>query len=183
VRPEEATVAVIDALNSQHIPYMLVGSLSSGFYGTARVTQDADFVVQLDVGALSALMAKLGPQFRLNPQVRFELATASRRCLVELADKSYLIDLFWLSEDPHDVERFARRRQVHFLDRDVFLPTVEDAIITKLRWFRAGQRHKDFQDAVGMVAVQGDRIDWDYVTGWCDRHGTRELLDRVRQSH
>jgi hypothetical protein len=59
---------------------------------------------------------------------------------------------------------------------------VEDAIITKLRWFHAGKRSKDLQDARGMIAVQGNRIDWDYVTSWCDRHGTRELLDSVRES-
>ena len=102
------------------------------------------------------------------------MATASRRYRVELADKSYLIDLFLLSEDAAtNLERFSRRRKVSFLNRDVFLPTVEDAIITKLRWFLAGQKHKDFQDAIGMVAVQGERIDWDYVTSWCDRHGTQ----------
>jgi hypothetical protein len=182
VTPEESTTAVIDALNAQHIPYMLVGSLSSIFYGTARLTQDADFVVQMEPGNLSALMTQLGPRFQLNPQSTFELATATRRYLIELADKSYLIELFLLSEDSHDVERFSRRRKVSYLNRDVFLPTVEDAIITKLRWFLAGQRHKDLQDARGMIAVQGDRIDWAYVNSWCDRHGTRELLDRTRQS-
>ena len=61
-------------------------------------------------------------------------------------------------------------------------PSAEDVIITKLRWSRAGGRRKDIEDAENVIAVQGERIDWDYVTSWCDRHGTRELLDRVRQS-
>ena len=55
-------------------------------------------------------------------------------------------------------------------------------IITKLRWSHGGGQIQRHEDAENVVAVQGDRIDWDYVTGWCDRHGTRELLDRVRQS-
>ena len=67
-------------------------------------------------------------------------------------------------------------------DRDVFVPTVEDVIITKLRWSHAGRRRKDLEDVENVIAVQGDRIDWDYVTSWCDRHGTRELLDSVRMS-
>ena len=71
--PEEATTAVIDALNSQGTSYMLVGSLSSSYYGAARLTQDADFVVQLEPGKLSALMAQLGPRFRLNPPADFRV--------------------------------------------------------------------------------------------------------------
>jgi hypothetical protein len=59
---------------------------------------------------------------------------------------------------------------------------VEDAVITKLRWYDVSHRMKDLQDAQGMIAVQGNQIDWNYVTSWCDRHGTRELLDNARQS-
>ena len=161
---------------------MLVGSLSSSFYVSARLTQDADFVVQMETGKLSALMTQLGSSFRLNPQTSFELATATRRFIIKLIDNSSLIELFLLSDDPHDIERFSRRRKVRFLNREAFLPKVEDAIITKLRWFSVGQRQKDLQDARGMIALQADRIDWAYVNSWCDRHGTRELLDRVRQS-
>jgi hypothetical protein len=179
---EEATTAVIDALDAQCVPYMLVGSLSTAYYGTACLTSDVDFVVQLEIGKLPALMTQLGPRFLLNPKMTIELPTAARRCLVELADKSCLVELFLLSEDSHDVERFFRRRKVRFLDRHAFLPTVEDAIVTKLRWFHAGQRRKDIQDARSMIAIQGDHIDWPYVYTWCDQHGTRELLDQVRRS-
>jgi len=30
--------------------------------------------------------------------------------------------------------------------------------------------------------IQGDRLDWPYVESWCDRHGTRALLDEIRRS-
>ena len=33
-----------------------------------------------------------------------------------------------------------------------------------------------------MITVQGDRIDWDYVHGWCDQHGTRALWTRSARS-
>jgi hypothetical protein len=47
----EATLAVIDALEACSIPYMLVGSYSSNIYGVERSTQDADFVVEIVVRA------------------------------------------------------------------------------------------------------------------------------------
>jgi hypothetical protein len=52
--PQEATAAVIDAIDALQIPYMLVGSLSCNYYMIPRSTQDADFVVQLAPGAISS---------------------------------------------------------------------------------------------------------------------------------
>jgi hypothetical protein len=182
VSPEEAVTAVIDALNAQRVHYMLVGSLSCVYYGSARLSANVDVVVQFEDGQLSALMTQLGPGFRLSLQTTSGSATATQRYLIEPADKSYLVELFLLSEDPHDVAQFSRRRRVRFLQRDVFLPTVEDTIITKLSWFLVGRRHRDIQDTRDIIAVQNDRVDWDYVYSWSDRHGTRELLDQVRES-
>ncbi len=55
-------------------------------------------------------------------------------------------------------------------------------IVTKLRWSLLGHRFKDHDDARDVIAVQGDRLDWIYVYYWCDQHGTRVLLDEIRQS-
>jgi hypothetical protein len=62
------------------------------------------------------------------------------------------------------------------------MPTAEDVIVTKLNWALLAQRSKDRDDISGVIAVQGDRIDWDYVHKWCEVHGTRDLLDELRAS-
>ncbi|MFI5458783.1 MAG: hypothetical protein ACHRXM_25425, partial [Isosphaerales bacterium] len=80
------------------------------------------------------------------------------------------------------LERFRRRRQISLLDRQVWMPTVEDVIVTKIHWALLGRRSKDRDDVRDVVAVQGDRIDWDYVHKWCEQHGTRALLDEIRRS-
>jgi hypothetical protein len=182
VNSDEATAAVIDALDALHVPYMVVGSFSTNFYGIPRSTHDADFVVQLGPGMISVLAKHLGPSFRLEPQMSFETVTATSRYLLQVVNSPFPIELFLLSDDAHDVERFARRRRERIGDRDAFLPTVEDVIITKLRWSRFGRRRKDIEDVEDVITVQRDHIDWGYVVSWCDRHGTRELLESVRDS-
>jgi hypothetical protein len=179
---DEATAAVIDALDALRIPYMVVGSFSTNFYGIPRATHDADFVVQLEPGMLSALAKRLSPPFQLDPQMSFETVTLTSRYLLHLVNNPFSVELFLLSDDAHDMERFARRRRETIADRDVFVPTAEDVIVTKLRWSHAGRRRKDMEDVENVITIQGDRIDWDYVNSWCDRHGTRELLESVRSS-
>jgi len=179
---EDAAIAVIGALESLAVPYMLVGSFSSNFYGIPRATHDADFVVQLQEGQIRALMGKLGPAFKLEPQVSFETVTGTTRYTLHFADTPFEVELFSLSDDDHDRQRFLRRRRAVLRGRDTFLPTAEDVIITKLRWSRGGSRAKDTDDARNVMAVQAGRLDWDYIGAWCDRHGTREILESLRRS-
>ena len=62
------------------------------------------------------------------------------------------------------------------------MPTAEDVIITKLRWFAKVRRNKDWDDARDVIAVQGDALDWDYIHSWCDKHGTRQILGEIQKS-
>jgi hypothetical protein len=179
---EEAILTVIGALEALHIPYMLVGSFSSNYYGIGRSTKDADFVLQLGSEPLSHLASQLGETFRLDPQMTFETMTMTRRHVLDVLGIAFQIELFHLSDDPHDQERFRRRKRVKLLGRETYLPTAEDVIIMKLRWAVGAKRAKDRDDVRNVIAVQNQNIDWPYVYGWCDQHGTRTLLDEIRRS-
>jgi hypothetical protein len=179
---DEATVTVIDALEKLAIPYMVVGSLSCNVYGVPRLTQDADFVIEGSPESLPRLTAHLGSAFRLDPQMTFETTTLTRRHVFDVAGIPFHIEFFYLSDDPHDQERFRRRRQIKTMGREVSMPTAEDVIITKLRWALVANRSKDRDDVRAIIAIQAPNIDWPYVYGWCDQHGTRALLDEIRRS-
>lgn len=87
---------------------------------------------------------------------------------------------YWTKSSGNGCSGPARRLAA--ANRQVWLPTAEDVVITKLRWSLLGNHSKDRADARHVIAVQGDRIDWDYVYSWSGRHGTRDLLDEIRQS-
>lgn len=177
---DEAVVGVIEALESAGVAYMLVGSLATNFYGVPRATEDADFVMQLGPTSFSEVIARLGADLQVDRQGSFETITMTRRHLVHVASCSFTIELFHLSDDEHDQERFRRRRQVLLFGRQVSLPSAEDMIITKLRWAITRAGRKDREDARDVIAIQGDRLDWDYIFSWADRHGTRSLLEEIR---
>ncbi len=179
---DAATAAVIDALENAGIAYMVVGSFSTNLYGVPRSTQDADIVVQADAAGIARLRARLGPVLRWEPQASFETVTATTRHVLDVPGSGFQVELFLLSDDPHDQERFRRRTRVSLLGREAYAASAEDVVITKLRWSRLGRRSKDVEDVRAVVAVSGDRLDWNYIHHWCDQHGTRALLDEVRRS-
>lgn len=178
----EATAKVIATLEEMGIPYMVVGSFSSNVYGVARSTKDADIVIDLGDGSVRAIADRLGPDFRLDPQMSFGSVTTTSRFTLELVGTEFTIELFLLSDDPYDQERFRRRRRYRLLGREGYLPTPEDVILNKLRWAVRAKRPKDQQDVFDVIAVQGDRLDWDYIHRWADAHGSRQMLDEIRRS-
>lgn len=179
---DEATIAVVSALEAANLPYMVVGSLSSNAYGISRATKDADLVVIAKSSELLAIIRSLGPEFRMDPQLSLESVTGTTRSIVELPANGFSIELFRLSTDPHDQERFRRRRRVMHpqLLRETFIPTPEDVIVTKLRWALVGGRGKDRDDVRDVIAVQGEFLDWSYIKEWARQHGTEVLLEEIQ---
>ena len=115
-------------------------------------------------------------------QGAFEAVTGTLRYLVVLAGSPFVCELFVLSDDPHDRERFARRQSARVLSHQASVASAEDMIITKLRWARGAHRNKDRDDIRNMLAIRGRELDWAYIDRWTAAHDTTQLLAEIRAS-
>lgn len=123
---EQLVKLAIEALNHYGADYMLIGSLATNFYGVPRSTQDADIVVGGDLLPVARAIASSNDDFRLDPQIGFETVTATRRVIVNSLSNDFLIELFQLSNDAHDVMRFQRRRHAAFAGNSVWVASPQD---------------------------------------------------------
>ncbi|MGB8854172.1 MAG: hypothetical protein WCC69_11470 [Pirellulales bacterium] len=176
---EQAVARLIEALEREGVPYMVVGAFSSNLYGVPRATNDADIVVQFDSFNLLKFCHELGTEFVLDRRMMIEGFTGSVRNVVTFRPTGFQIELFRLGEDPHHRERFQRRRRQHMPEcsREAWVAAAEDVVIQKLRW----ARRKDLDDVVNLLAVSGGMLDWDYLRRWTDSHGTGDLLEQLRR--
>jgi len=175
---DDVTLRVIDALNGCGVAYMLVGSFSTNVYGIPRSTKDADFVLQLHGDIPAGFYEKLGQGFEIDPQLRFETNTGTCKQEMRFADTPFTVELFRLSGDAFDQERFRRRCMVRLFGRETFVPTAEDVVIMKLRWFR----EKDRPDIKNVLTVQSGKLDWPHIEHWCREHGTLARLEAIRST-
>ena len=164
---EALLVVAFDALSAVGVPFMVSGALASNFYGVPRATQDADIVIDYKQLPLDALTARLQRDFDVDPQPGFESVTGSLRLVARARRSAFDVELFGLTDDRHDQARFARRRFVDVLGRTVAVPTAEDVIINKLRWFVLAKRRKDFEDARNVIALHHAALDWPDIRQWC----------------
>lgn len=177
--PEESkTLHVIEALDAEKVLYFLAGSFASNYYGIPRSTKDADFVLQTHGGLGENFARRLGDEFVFDPQLSFETVTGTYRQYIRHTKSSFKVELFLLSQDEHDQERFERRRPVKIFNRTVWLLCAEDVIISKLRWARS----KDEDDVKNVMTVQNQKLDWNYIENWCRKHGTIAVMEKIRRS-
>ena len=169
---------VVDALTRAGIPHMLVGSFSSNLHGIPRSTEDVDFVVEMDAPLTADACRLLGEDFEAERQLTFETNTGTQRQEFRVKGTDFKVELFRLSEDPFDRERFSRKQPYEVAGRRVFFASAEDVVVMKLRWARA----KDKEDVRSVMSVKRDKLDWAYIETWCQRHGTLALLNDIRRS-
>ena len=143
---------VLAALNEAAILHMLVGSFARNYYADPRSTKDADLVLSLSSGAsMNLFIAALSPDFSLNEQITFETNTGTMRSTLVHTESGFEVELFHLSNDGYDQERFRRRRAITYEGQRTATLTAEDVIVTKLRWARG----KDLEDVRDVIAFQG----------------------------
>ena len=170
------TTQVIAALSRCGIPHVVVGSFARNFHSFPRSTNDADIVLGVDGTGLTRFEAELGREFSLETQTTFETITGTFRHVLIHRETAFKTELFLLSQDAYDQERFQRRQAICFNEQATFVLTAEDVIVTKLRWLRP----KDVEDIRDVIAVKSAKLDWDYIHHWTDLHATRAKLDEIR---
>lgn len=178
------TIAVTEALDEIGVPYVIGGSVAGAIHGLARATMDVDIVVDLRAEQVDPLVHRLGGDYYADADALRD--AVARRATSNLVHRPtmFKVDLFVLKARAWDREQLARR-QTHVLSAERgwagAIATAEDTVLAKLEWYRKGNEVSDRQwrDILGIVAVQGERLDRSYLTRWARELGVADLLDRA----
>jgi hypothetical protein len=179
------TLEVVRVLEALRIPYLVGGSVASSIYGPPRSTLDSDLVAALQFKDIQPLTAALAGSFYLEPE---RVADAiRRRSSFNLIHRftNLKVDIFILKDTPLARQEILRARRVNLLpgegEMSVAVASPEDIILQKLHWYQLGNGVSDRQwnDILGVLKVQGKRLDFGYLEEWAPRTGVEELLLRA----
>ncbi|HAA30067.1 MAG TPA: hypothetical protein DCE56_23260 [Cyanobacteria bacterium UBA8553] len=181
--PITLALDVANILNALNIPYLVGGSVASGILGEVRATQDIDLVADLPREKVNELIEILQPRFYVSEDAVLDAIDSQRS--FNLIDNESLgkIDIFILKDEPFNQTEFQRRTPVVVRppDQTLILPSAEDIILQKLSWYRQGGKVSSVQwrDVLGVMKLQGERLDFDYLVRWGEELKLTELLFQV----
>ncbi len=180
----EAALAVIEAFEDLGVEYLVVGSLASSFHGVPRSTQDADLVASLEPRHVRTLVSALEGEFYLDEdRIRSQVARHASFNLIFLRTM-YKVDVFVPGDDPLSREQMRRRQRVVIDEKKgltIDFASPEDTVLQKLAWYRKGGEVSDrqWQDLLGVLKVNRDRLDTHYLNRWAPHLGMEDLLARA----
>lgn len=172
---------VLTMLERLGIPYMLVGSLSSGIYGEPRMTRDIDIVIQLKPGDVDGMVTAFHPdEFYVSREAVLGALTHHSQFNVIHPTSGNKIDFIISRADAWGNAQMERRRRAWILpDLEGYLASPEDVVIGKMLYYKEGGSDKHLRDIAGILKVSSKMIDADYLSHWANELGLGDIWKAV----
>lgn len=153
------------------------------FWGEVRTTADIDVVVQIAPSDIQSFVSSLKGEAYIDEDDVREAVARKRMFNAVLNSTSFKVDFAVLDAgDRYEQEKFSRRRKLALADGPVWVIAPEDLILSKLRWMKsAGGSERQLRDCRGIMALNGDNLDMDYMRKWAAALDLREEMESAQK--
>ena len=149
------------ALESEKIPYMIIGGQAVLLYGEPRLTRDIDVTLGLGTEHLPKLLA-IAKKLKLEPLPANPSAFVRKSWVLPLEDTTTKIRVdFIFSFTPYEKQAIKRAKDIKIANTKVKFASAEDVIIHKIF---AG-RPRDIED-VESILIKNPKINFVYIQKW-----------------
>lgn len=171
-------------LTELEISYYITGGVAAIVYGEPRTTRDLDVVIELDRNNILPLVEKLQQdEFYCPPGAVDEILTGRGKTL-SITHMTQILnaDMVMNGHSEFDRAKMARRRWEALDEAGIerfWLASPEDVILAKLLWRKQSGSQKQWNDILGILKVQIEALDYEYLAQWATRLEIQRDFDRA----
>jgi hypothetical protein len=182
--PLAVTFAVIDVLDKLEIPYVIGGSLASTLHGVMRTTIDSAIVADVRPQHVAELLRQLQPTFYLSADAVLDALIHQGSFNLIHQGTLFKVDIFLPKERSFERNQLAHRTAYLLAENPeqrAYVASAEETILAKLEWYRVGgeSSERQWRDVVGIVRVQGERLDWKLLRRVAPELAVADLLGKL----
>lgn len=182
--PIAVTAYVTSVLEELSIPYFICGSLASTFHGMVRTTQDSDLVAVLQESHILPFVEALEGEFYIDGEMIKEAIRRQGSFNIIHRDSMFKVDVFIPDLRTFEHSQFARADVQVLSEKPQIkarIATAEDTLLSKLEWYLLGGEvsERQWRDVIGILKVQGDNLDLDYLRQYARELKIEGLLEKA----
>lgn len=172
---------ICNKLNSLQIHYMITGGSAVGFWGRIRTTMDIDIVIQMRSNQVNAFLEAIRNEAYVDIQEAKDAVQSESMFNIIHNETLFKVDIILLDEsNNYEMRKFGRRIKIKFQDREIYIISPEDLIISKLIWSKsAGGSERQVADCESIWKINQESIDTDYIKQWIDVLNIREEFNQL----
>lgn len=181
-----ATESLIRFFEANQIQYHIGGSVASSAHGIPRTTIDVDLVADIKPHHVEKMVQSLQPVYYIDATMILSAINNQTSFNLIHLETIIKIDIFILKQDAFDQKVMSRAVEgnLNIGETESFqvrFSSPEDIILHKLVWFRMGgeQSERQWKDILGVLKIQRDSLDFEYMQIWAKQIKVNDLLERA----
>ncbi len=145
---------------------MLSGSIAMSFYSVSRTTRDIDIVAYLQEKDIDNLLHVFEGYYFHRPTIEDEISKKGMFNIIS-NETGFKIDFIILKRDEYSLVAFNRRQLLNLGNVALYVISIEDLIIAKLKWIQQLYSERQFTDIQNLML--NETIDQHYLLSWRDK--------------
>ena len=174
---DDALITLTTWLNSQLIPYMVIGGFAVTVWGEPRFTRDLDVTISVPAEGIEPFIESISTKF--TPLVSDPSKFVSQTRVLPIVIQSVPVDLVFAAL-PYEEDAIRRARPVSLTSGEVRICSPEDLVLHKI----VSPRPRDHEDIEGVFRYRHAELDYNYldprVEELADALSDRNMLDWYR---
>ena|SRR3989338_5588644 len=169
-------------LESANISYMITGGSAVGFWGHIRTTMDIDIVIQVYARQIEPFLASVENEAYVDREEAKRAILDRDMFNIIYNATSFKVDIIILNEkDDYETEKFKNRIKINFQNKDLFVSSPEDLIISKLLWSKsAGGSERQLKDCESIYALNHEKLNVNYIKKWIQILKIEDEFNKLR---
>ena len=152
-------LTVAEVLEEMGIRYALVGGLACILMGIRRVTEDADFIIELKSTSEAKELAHMLNNAGFHLPVREVCKAYNDKSHFTILIDTYRMD-FKIAKNHLDYETLKTAVKVHIKCRYLRMARLEENIVAKVTVLKS---IKDLEDALKLMIIYYDKLNWNRI--------------------
>jgi hypothetical protein len=170
--PLEIAFLLHDLFESIQVDYFITGGAAAILYGEPRTTRDLDVVIAIQPDRLDEAIACLERSGFYVAGIE-DVKTGHLNVLQVIhTDTIARADLMLSENTPFDLMQLERRQAISIEEGSIlYYASPKDVVLSKLQWRQQSQSEKQWRDILGILKVQLELLERDYLQDWATRLG------------